>query len=289
MRVQQKNARLRRPPKRPSLKNPAKSTSIPATPGPRLSLSFHKTKRAGATNFVLSLRITPPVYRVTKPAVQHQGFKDVYYPELIWNWLRSKAKPAYLLIVIGVLGILYFSAHLQKPTHFNIEQTGAKALAPPAAAAPKSMPASPPVELKIPKIGLDTLLKQTGTDANGAVAMPWDIEEADWYKYSPSPGQIGPSIIVGHLDGANYANMAGVFYKLNQLAPGDQIIVSRADGTIATFKVLYLNQVPQNNFPTKQIYGNINYAGIRLITCGGTFDPSVGHYSENTVVYGALE
>jgi hypothetical protein len=47
--------------------------------------------------------------------------------------------------------------------------------------------------------------------------MPWDIGTAAWYKYSPTPGEIGPSVIVGHLDGANYANMAGIFYRLREL------------------------------------------------------------------------
>jgi len=151
------------------------------------------------------------------------------------------------------------------------------------------MPKSLPVRLVIPKIGLDTQLGQVGLQANGAIQMPWDIEAAAWYRYSPTPGELGPSIIVGHLDGADYADMTGVFWRLHELMPGDKIEVDRADGSDAIFKVIGLKQVPQNDFPTKEVYGNINYAGIRLITCGGAFNSSANHYTDNTIVYGALE
>jgi hypothetical protein len=36
------------------------------------------------------------------------------------------------------------------------------------------------------------------------------------------------------------------------------------------------------------VYGNIDHAGLRLITCGGTFNRITRHYSHNTVVYAKL-
>jgi sortase (surface protein transpeptidase) len=203
---------------------------------------------------------------------------------------RPRMAAAAVLIAAGIGSAGYFAAHLQKSVSFDITPSqSVKALSQPAAAVTKAMPRSLPIRLEIPSIGVDTALSQVGLQASGAIQMPWDIETASWYEYSPTPGQIGPAVIVGHLDGANYANMTGVFWRLHELNPGDLIKVDRADGSVAVFKVIGAKQVPQNNFPTQDVYGNINYAGIRLITCGGTFDPSADHYTDNTVVYGALE
>jgi hypothetical protein len=201
---------------------------------------------------------------------------------------KSRAAIASLLIIVGLAGAVFFSTNLHKPVSFNIYDSSQKALAAPQAPT-KVMPRSLPVRLQIPKIGVDNQLSQVGLQANGQMEMPWDIETAAWYKYSPTPGELGPSVIVGHLDGANYANIAGIFYRLHELVPGDEFSVIRADGSVANFKVLRLEQVPQNNFPTQEIYGNINYAGIRLITCGGTFNQAANHYTDNTVVFAALE
>lgn len=202
---------------------------------------------------------------------------------------RFRIAAASLLVLAGLVGAVFFSVNLQKPVSFDISsQSTHKVITAPQAPG-KFMAPSVPVRLQIPKIGVDNQLSQVGLQANGQMEMPWDIETAAWYKYSPTPGEIGPAVIVGHLDGANYANMAGVFYRLHELVPGDEISITRADGSVAKFKVLYLKQVPQSNFPTQEIYGNINYAGVRLITCGGTFDSSSGHYNDNTVVFAALE
>jgi hypothetical protein len=72
------------------------------------------------------------------------------------------------------------------------------------------------------------------------------------------------------------------------MQPGDIFEVKRTDGTTIKFKVDSVKQYSQNDFPTNDVYGNINYAGIRLITCGGTFNSQTHHYSDNTVVYGSL-
>lgn len=202
---------------------------------------------------------------------------------------RWRPVTAAAIIVAGLVSSLYFGFHLQKPAHFDIRPPTSKVLAVSSRVSSKSMPRSVPTRLKIPKIGLDTSLSKVGLQPNGTMQMPWDIETAAWYKYSPTPGETGPSIIVGHLDGANYINMKGVFWRLRELQTGDEIKVSRMDGTTAIFKVISLKQVSQADFPTAQIYGNIKYAGLRLITCGGTFNSAKGHYSDNTVVFAALE
>jgi len=45
---------------------------------------------------------------------------------------------------------------------------------------------------------------------------------------------------------------------------------------------------PKTRFPTSAVYGPTPDAQIRLITCGGTFDWTTGHYLSNTIVYASL-
>jgi sortase (surface protein transpeptidase) len=109
--------------------------------------------------------------------------------------------------------------------------------------------------------------------------------EAAWYKYSATPGQIGPSVIEGHVD--SYHGPA-VFFRLGALRPGDAVDVRLADGTTAIFRVTGVRQYLKSNYPAKDIYGKTNYAALRLITCGGAFDYATGHYLSSIIVYASL-
>jgi sortase (surface protein transpeptidase) len=92
-------------------------------------------------------------------------------------------------------------------------------------------------------------------------------------------------VIVGHLDSIRGA---AIFYDLKQIKTGDEVRVERDDGSAAVFKVDSLEMYSQDNFPTEKVYGPINFAGLRLITCAGTFSRLKGHYSDNLVVYASL-
>lgn len=115
--------------------------------------------------------------------------------------------------------------------------------------------------------------------------MPTDFADAGWYVGAPTPGQLGPAVILGHID--SYRGPA-VFFRLAALRPGDQITVNRADRTDAVFSVDAIRQYPKNHFPTKDVYGDIGYAGLRLISCGGQFDKAARSYDDNIVVFAHL-
>jgi sortase (surface protein transpeptidase) len=115
--------------------------------------------------------------------------------------------------------------------------------------------------------------------------VPDDYDVAGWYVHGPRPGDIGPAIIAGHVDSKRGP---AVFYRLRDLAEGDSIEVGRADGSVAVFRVDAVEQYPKNRFPTAKVYGDLDHAGLRLITCGGDFDRSRGHYRDNIVVYASL-
>jgi hypothetical protein len=79
-----------------------------------------------------------------------------------------------------------------------------------------------------------------------------------------------------------------VFFRLGDLTPHDTIEVTRADGSVASFVVEAVRRFHKSNFPTQLVYGNTDHATLRLITCGGPFDRSTGHYLDNVVVTASL-
>jgi len=171
--------------------------------------------------------------------------------------------------------------------HAPQPSAGASGAIAPAGQGP-SLPRSVPVSVEIPAIGVTSNLLHLGLNTDGTIQVPSLVTsagEAAWYEYSATPGQIGASVIEGHVD--SYQGPA-VFYRLGALRPGDTIDVTLADGTTAIFRVTGVREYPKSNFPAKAIYGATDYAALRLITCGGVFDYATGHYLSSTVVFASL-
>lgn len=145
--------------------------------------------------------------------------------------------------------------------------------------------ASRPVRVDIPRIGVHAPLISLGLKKDGSVAVP-PLKEAGlagWYDQGPTPGEIGPAVLLGHVDSRKGP---AVFFELGRTHPGDRIDVTRKDRSVVTFAVDSVERVPKARFPTDRVYGDLRYAGIRLITCGGGFDGH--HYTGNVIVYGHL-
>jgi hypothetical protein len=158
----------------------------------------------------------------------------------------------------------------------------------PATATGPSLRRSLPVAVDIPAIGVHSELLRLGVNPDGSIQVPsltTSAGEAAWYKYSVAPGQIGASVIEGHVD--SYRGPA-VFFRLGALRPGDTVDVKLADGITAIFRVTGVREYAKAGFPAKTIYGTTDYAALRLITCGGAFDRATGHYLSSTVVFASL-
>jgi sortase (surface protein transpeptidase) len=148
------------------------------------------------------------------------------------------------------------------------------------------LPESAPLRVQIPAIGVATgELVQLGLTAQRALEVPVDAVTAGWFKLSPTPGEIGPSVIAGHV---NYGSVPGVFAKLHEMKPGDTITVDRADGTSAEFTAYAVERFPKAAFPTERVYGNTESPELRLITCGGGFNEAAGEYLDNVIVFAKL-
>ena len=139
-----------------------------------------------------------------------------------------------------------------------------------------------PVRVRIPEIGVDADVIDLGLRDDGTLEVPSNFAEAGWYTGRSVSGEPGPSVVVGHVDSRSGP---AVFYHLEDLKEGHTIEIHRSDGAVAFFKVTSSVLVDKDEFPTEQVYGSTEEPTLRLITCGGGFNPSVSSYEGNLIVF----
>ncbi len=200
-----------------------------------------------------------------------------------------------LAVALAVLGLALVGVGALGTAGPPAPAAGASPAAPltaaPPATGPRQDPASgaPPVALDIPAIGITGPVDSVGLRPDGTLEVPAPgprYDHAAWYRGSPTPGRVGPSVILGHVDSAGGG--PSVFYRLGNLRPGDRITVTLADRTARTFAVERSEQVPKDAFPRLEVYGDTPGPELRLITCGGEFDDAARSYRDNTVVFARL-
>jgi sortase (surface protein transpeptidase) len=142
-----------------------------------------------------------------------------------------------------------------------------------------------PVRIEIPRIGVASPLDRLGRAADRTVEVPSRWEVAGWYAPGTRPGDPGSAVILGHVDSKRGP---AVFYRLRELRRGDDITVTRADGSAVHFTVDRTEQYPKRRFPTDDVYYPTLTPELQLVTCGGTFDATAGHYRSNVIVFATL-
>ncbi|MGJ5799885.1 class F sortase [Streptomyces europaeiscabiei] len=152
--------------------------------------------------------------------------------------------------------------------------------------AARALGRSVPVRLLIPAIEVDTPVIRLGLAPDGTVEVPpiTAHDRAGWYQHSPTPGQTGPSVILGHVTVGRYGD--GVFRRLARLRRGDRIRARLENGTTPEFTVDSVRTVAKADFPADEVYGNVDRPALRLVTCGG---PRTGdEYRDNVIVFATL-
>src|ERR1700722_10621971 len=197
-----------------------------------------------------------------------------------------------VLLIVGVIVVLHGvtgGVQLPPPAAQQIPAT-VKTTSPPGpdpGSVAAALAPSTPTQIEIPAIGVRAPIMEVGQNGDGTVQVPPldNHNLAAWYDGSVVPGQDGSSVILGHVD--TYQGPS-VFYSIKNLRRGDAIDVVRADGGTAVFTVIGVEEVQKSSFPTDSVYANVGYPALRLITCGGPFDPGRGSYLDNIVVYAYL-
>jgi Sortase domain len=142
-----------------------------------------------------------------------------------------------------------------------------------------------PVQVSIPSIGVASRLDPLVMDEHGVLTPPPEPARAGWFSDGVRPGDLGPAVIAGHVDSRTGA---AVFTRLATLRPGAAVIVTDAADRRITFTVDDVRTYPKSGFPTGSVYGATPDPQLRLITCGGSFDDSRGHYVDDVVVYASV-
>jgi sortase (surface protein transpeptidase) len=150
-----------------------------------------------------------------------------------------------------------------------------------------ALPRSKPARVSIPAIDAESSLMPLRLNPDRTVQVPplSNPMQAGWYSLGPTPGEVGSSVILGHVDGYSEP---GIFFRLRELQPGDRVLVTREDGLTARFVVYHTEQAPKSDFPTDKVYGATARPELRLITCGGSFDRQSGNYRDNVIVFAVL-
>ena len=200
---------------------------------------------------------------------------------------RWRRRPVGSVVVVLLALLAVTTAGCAEGRHADPAQAVATLTSPSSPAAPTTMAmaASPPVRVVIPAINVNSPLMALGLQADGTLQVPPSGFPAGWFTGAPTPGEIGPAVLAGHVD---WGGAAGVFYRLRDLVVGDDITIVRQDGSTAVFRVNRVDQYPKDAFPTDAVYGNLDHAGLRLITCGGAFDHQARSYVDDIVVFADL-
>ena len=142
-----------------------------------------------------------------------------------------------------------------------------------------------PYRIRIPSLGIDTVVESVGVTAGGLMDVPGNLWDTAWLQTGVKPGASGQAIIDGHLDSVSGP---AVFRELDRLHPGDRIYVSDASGAELTFGVTALQVEPLLGFPTLRVFGPAHGHFLNLITCAGTFDKARRTYDHRLVVFAQL-
>jgi sortase (surface protein transpeptidase) len=142
-----------------------------------------------------------------------------------------------------------------------------------------------PVRVEIPRIGVASSLDRLGRAPDGTVQEPNRWAVAGWYTPGTRPGDPGSAVILGHVDSKRGP---AVFFRLRELRRGDMITIRRADGSSVRFVVERIEQYLKDRFPTDEVYYPTLTPALRLVTCGGEFDATVGRYRSNVIVFARL-
>lgn len=258
----------------------------------KLSIYFNPYRTAGPSNRPGK---TLPVYLLLRPTKEitfslSRSKKKRRTGTEGFRYLKQQSILPFCLLIIGFSGVVYFSKQQANVENQSIEPVRSFSVPASQMQEKKSeqggLAPSKPTHIRIKKVGINAPVQEVGQNKDRSIEVPPLFENVTgWYKLSPTPGEIGPAVIVGHVD--TYQGPS-VFYSLKDLDYGDVIEITRKDKKTVKFRVTGLEQFSQDKFPSEKVYGNINHAGLRLITCGGTFNEQTQQYTANTVVFAKM-
>jgi len=138
-----------------------------------------------------------------------------------------------------------------------------------------------PARLSIPSIGLTAPVVGVGLDDTGAMAVPdGSTNDVGWYEAGTPPGGEGSAVLDAHVYAA--------FKNLHLVRAGDDLYVDTTSGGRLHFVVTGVRTYPLADVPTDLLFNASGGENLNLITCAGTYIPSIQTYDQRLVVYTRL-
>jgi len=138
-----------------------------------------------------------------------------------------------------------------------------------------------PVALHIANVDISASVVEMGLTEDRSLETP-PASEIGWYKHGPTPGMEGSSVLAAHVD---WGGQPGAFFELRNVVPGDRIEIDYDDGTTSAFEIVASRQYAKDIVPKTQLFDRSGAPRLVLVTCGGAFDNSMGHYEDNFVAF----
>ena len=138
------------------------------------------------------------------------------------------------------------------------------------------------MQIWINRIAVQAPIVPVGLRADGAMDIPKSVDEVGWYSLGAAPGMQRNTVLAGHLNGVG--GVRGVFWDIDALQPGDEILIGESWQTALRYKVIYSSSYPYNEFPMETVFGGSSEKILRLITCAGEWEKDKGMYDNRLVV-----
>jgi LPXTG-site transpeptidase (sortase) family protein len=197
---------------------------------------------------------------------------------------------AWILILAGVavgVAIVITAVSMYDASYRSGAQASLAASQGESGASTTSGSLAPGSRLVIPSIDVDASIIAVGVDGSGAMGMPSNGWDVGWYDFSALPGQPGNSVMTGHVD--YYDVGAAVFWRLRDLGSGDEVEVYLPEGGgVAIYQVTEVESYDAGTAPLDAIIGPTTDDVLTLITCDGSFNPSMREYDHRLVVRAEL-
>ena len=138
-----------------------------------------------------------------------------------------------------------------------------------------------PENISLPSLGvIGAEIVPVGLEENGELEVP-GANGVGWYQFGAGiEGGRGSAVLAAHIA---YNGRDGVFRDLADTNVGEQIVVER-DGQDVVYLVESVTQYGKWDLPIDDLFSETGDERIVLITCGGSFNPSLRSYDDNVVV-----
>lgn len=141
-----------------------------------------------------------------------------------------------------------------------------------------------PTRLMLPRLGIDAPVVQVLTAQDGTMGSPTNATDIGWYP-GVKPGK-GNALFDSHHD---WNGEDGSFFALEEMRPGDQVIVQGANpGERLVYVVMWEKEVNGGIDATDLLGPHTGKQEATLITCGGAFNTFTRHHVDRIVVRAEL-